>query len=132
MKSTLALTFNLLDPPYVPPIISQPKKRSSTRHMATHSGSSIFESLFQSALEEYKKETNIDLVKHPLADQLERCDSVEAITQAVQEQAQAFRDFRGGNNKFITLLKNVVQAFYKISSSTMDLGDAIGLVCRNR
>jgi len=93
------------------------------------SGSSIFELLFQSALEGYKKETNIDLVKHPLADQLERCDSVEAITQAVQEQAQAFRDFRGGNNNLITSLKNAVQVLYRISSSTVDLGDAIGLVC---
>jgi len=100
--------------------------------MATHSGSSIFESLFHSALEEYKKETNIDLAKHPLANQLERCHSVEAITQAVQEQAQAFRDFRGRDNRLITLLKNVVQVFYKISSSTVDLGDATGLVCWNR
>ena len=100
--------------------------------MATPSGSSIFDSLFQSALEEYKKETNIDLVKHPLSDQLECCDSVEAITQAVQEQAQAFRDFRGGNNKLVTSLKNAVQVLYRISSSTVDLGDAIGFVCRNR
>lgn len=100
--------------------------------MATQSRSSVFESLFQSALEEYKKETNIDLVKHPLADKLERCHSMEAVTQAVEEQAKAFRDFRGGGNKLITSLKNVVQVFYKISSSTADLGDAIGLVCRNR
>jgi hypothetical protein len=96
--------------------------------MAMPSESSIFESLLQSALEEYKKETNIDLVKHPLADQIERCDSVEAITQAVQGQAQAFRDFRGGNNKLITSLKNAVQVLYTISSSTVDLGHAIGLV----
>ena len=99
--------------------------------MATLSESSVFGTIFQSALEEYEKQTGIDLVKHPLAAQLEHCDSVESVTQALQDQAQAFRDFRRGNNKAITFLNNAVQLLHMLSS-TLALGEAVGHVCRNR
>jgi len=90
--------------------------------MATLSESSVFEALFQSALEEYEKVTGINLVRHPLAAQLERCNSVESITQALKDQAEAFFEFRGSNHKAITLLKHTVLALNALS--------AINLVCR--
>jgi len=89
-----------------------------------------FDALFQYALEEYEKETKINLARHPLALQLERCDSVESmITRTLQEQAKAFSEFRGSNHKVIKLLKNAVQALHKLSG-TAALGASIGLVCR--
>ena len=90
--------------------------------MATLSESSAFESLFQSALEEYEKVTGINLVRHPLAAQLERCNSVESVTQAIQDQAEAFCKFREGNHEAITVLKHTVRALHALS--------AIDLVCR--
>ena len=87
--------------------------------------------LFQYALEEYEKETKINLARHPLAHQLERCDSVESITQALQEQAKEFSEFRGSNHKAIKLLKNTVQALHKLSGTAAVAG-SIGLVCRKR
>jgi hypothetical protein len=87
-----------------------------------------FESLLESALADYQKETGINLVEHPLAIQLEHCDSVESITEALQERAQAFRKFRGGNHRVISLLKRTVQALHKLSGTTA-LVESIGLVC---
>ena len=95
--------------------------------MATHSESSVFESIFQSALEEYEIQTGINLIRHPLAIQLERCFSVESITDVLEQQAQAFREFRGGNNKIITLLKPAVQVLHMLSAHAA-LGEHIGLV----
>jgi hypothetical protein len=96
--------------------------------MATQPESLVIESLLQSALEVYEKETGIKLVEHPLATQLDGCDSVETITQALQERAQTFREFRGGNHKAIALLKRTVQALHKLSGTTA-LVESIGLVC---
>jgi hypothetical protein len=94
--------------------------------MNTLSDLSVLESLFQSALKEYEKQTGIDLAKHPFAAQLECCDSVESITQALQDQAETFLKFRG-NNKVATLLKNFVQILHKLSA-TVAHGETIGLV----
>lgn len=97
--------------------------------MAPPSDSSVFEVLFQCALEEYEKQTGIDLLKHPLAAHLDLCDSVESVTEALQEQAQAFREFQGGNSKVTTLLRNAVQVLHNLSSAAV-LGEGVGPVCR--
>jgi len=78
-------------------------------YMATISEKSMFESLFQSALEEFEKETGINLVGHSLAVQLEHCDSVESITELLHDQARNFRQFRGSDSKLVTVLKHTVQ-----------------------
>ena len=116
---------------YYPLIAKSTLCSSSARHghMAPPSDSSIFELLFRCALEEYEKQTGIDLLKHPLAAQLDLCDSVESVTQVLQERAQAFREFRGGNNKVTTLLRNAVQVLYNLSSTAV-LGEGVGPVCR--
>lgn len=98
----------------------------STRHMNTLSDLSVFESLFQSALKEYENQTGVDIAKHPFAAQLECCDSVESITQALQDQAEAFVKFRG-NDKVTTLIKNSVQILHRLSA-TVAHGETIGLV----
>ena len=100
---------------------------SSTYNMATHSESFVFESIFQCALQEYEIQTGINLIRHPLAIQLEHCNSVESITDVIEQQAQAFREFRGGNNKIITLLKHAVQVLHKLSAPA-SLSEHIGLV----
>jgi len=97
--------------------------------MATLPESPVFELLLQSALAKYEKETGKPLVENPLMAQLNRCDTVEAITQALQERAQAFREFRGGHHKAITLLNRTVQALHKLSGAA-SLVESIGLVCR--
>lgn len=98
--------------------------------MTTPSESSNFNALFQSALEDYERETGIDLVKHPLAAQLDICDSVESVTQALQKQAQAFYEFRGSNNKVATLIQIAAQVLHRFSSTVVP-GETVGLVCQN-
>jgi hypothetical protein len=94
--------------------------------MSDESGPSRLQVLFEAALEDYEKQTGIALAKHPLAEQLQNCDSVESVTVVLREQTQAFSDFRG-RDKILKLLKNAVSVLHKLSA-TADLGQGFGLV----
>jgi hypothetical protein len=50
------------------------------------SSSSNFQSIFKTALEDYKKKTKCDLLKHGLTAQLECCDSANAILDVLYGQ----------------------------------------------
>ena len=82
--------------------------------------------LFEAALKDYEKQTGIVLVNHPLAQQLQGCDSAESVNAVLCGQIQAFNESRGGD-KILKPLKNVVSVLHKLSA-TADLGQAIGLV----
>jgi hypothetical protein len=69
------------------------------------------------------------LIDHPLARQLENCHSVDAIMDALQQQAQAFTEFRGEDGKVKKSLKRAVHILHELSTSTT-LGEGIGLVRR--
>ena len=99
-------------------------------YMAHISELSMFESLFQSASEEYERQTGINLVGHPLAVQLEHCNSVESIAELLHDQARNFRQFRGNDNKLMTSLKHTVRTLHMLSG-TVTPGGAFGFVCRN-
>ena len=66
------------------------------------------------------------LASHPLAEKLQNCNSVESITAVLQDQAQAFCEFRGDNGKITKSLEGIVSVLYTLSASIA----AIGLVRR--
>jgi hypothetical protein len=89
--------------------------------------STSFRPLFNAALQDYAKKTGTKLDDHPLAKQLENCDSVDSISFVLQQQAQRFYQFRGEDGKIMTSLKAAVQVLYTLSTSTV-LGEGIGMV----
>jgi hypothetical protein len=97
------------------------------RNMSDQSGSLLFQALFESALQDYENQTGIPLASHPLAEQLQNCQSVDFVTTLLQEETQAFRKFRG-RDKIIKSLKNVVSALSSVSAAA-SLGQAVGMVC---
>ena len=99
--------------------------------MGDESESFDFHANFVSALQDYEKQTGIPLAKHPLAEQLQNCYSVESVTAVLQEQAQGFRDFRG-SDRIMELLKSAVSVLCKLSTTTGTPGGVIGLVCRRK
>ena len=82
--------------------------------------------LFDAALRDYEEQTGIALAEHPLAEQLQNCDSVESVTAVLREHTQAFGEF-WGQGKVMTRFKNVVSALYNISA-VADFVHDIGLV----
>jgi hypothetical protein len=89
--------------------------------------SSSFRDLFNVALQDYEIQTGTKLVEHSLARRFETCDSVDSIIVILQEQAQKFCEFRGGDGKLMKSLKFSVDILYPLSTSTI-LGEGIGLV----
>ena len=99
--------------------------------MSQLSSSTSFQGLFNAALEIYEKETGTKLVEHPLAKQLETCNSAESITIVLEEQAQKFRKFRGNDGKIMKFLKSSVDVLYPLFNSTTVTG-LIGLVVHTK
>ena len=96
--------------------------------MAHQSEFARFQALFEPALQAYEKTAGVSLTHHPLAIKLQSCDSVEAITGLLQDQAQTFKDLQG-SDKIMISLKTTVSILSKLSSAAF-FADAFGLVRR--
>jgi hypothetical protein len=94
--------------------------------MSDQSGSSRLRELFEAALQDYENQTGIALAKHPLAEQLQNCDTVESVTAVLREQTQAFSEF-WGKDKVLKPLRKAISVLYKLSA-TAGFGQAVGLV----
>jgi hypothetical protein len=94
--------------------------------MSDQAGSSHLRVLFEAALRDYENQTGVALAKHPLAEQLQDCGTVESVIAVLHEQIQAFSKFRE-KDKLLKPLQNAVSALCKLSA-TADFGQAIGLV----
>jgi hypothetical protein len=97
--------------------------------MVLPSGSSHFQTLFNAALRDYEGQTGTKLSEHPLAKQLEACNSVGSITAVLQKQAQGVSKFRGEDSKAMKSLKRGVHVLFTLSDSTL-LGEGVGVVRR--
>jgi len=89
------------------------------------SSSSNFERLFNDALKSYKKRTNHDLLAHPLAAQLEACDSPAAILALLSQQVQELNQSRTRDERLSKWLDPTVNVLYAFSAT---LGEGVGLV----
>ncbi len=77
-------------------------------------GSSHFRVLFDTALEDYKKQTGIELANHPLAERLQDDNTVESVIGIFCEQAQDFKEFRE-KDKVLKPLKKVLTILHILS-----------------
>jgi hypothetical protein len=96
---------------------------SPTRNMSHQSRSSPFPGIFESALQDYAKTTNITLATHELTKQLRDCHSVESVTVFLQDQARELGYFRG-SDRVMRSIENMVSVLY-VLSDTATFGDAV-------
>jgi hypothetical protein len=86
---------------------------------------SNYRSIFDSALEVYRKKTKSDLASHPLLTKIESCDGPEAILTTLRGEILEFDQARSSNNKSSTWLNLTVKTLYTFSSI---IGESVGLV----
>ena len=96
--------------------------------MADMSQPSTLQALFNAALQDYKDKTGNSLSDHPFAKQLQECNSVEAISTILEDQARIFREFRD-HGKLINSLNRLADILSSPFITTV-LGEGIGLVVR--
>ncbi|KAH9071619.1 hypothetical protein EDB83DRAFT_260546 [Lactarius deliciosus] len=98
---------------------------SSQTLLSTVAASSRFQAIFNAALKLYEKQTKKDLIAHPLASQLQACDSPAAILSLLQEKAREFDQARSGDERLTKWLNPTVNVLYAFSAT---LGEGVGLV----
>jgi hypothetical protein len=69
------------------------------------------------SLQEYERQTGIELLKHPLVEQLRYYDSAESITAILQEQIPACCSEFGGTDRIMKPLSGLVSVLYALPAS---------------
>jgi hypothetical protein len=92
------------------------------------SSSSSFQSIFNAALEEYEKKTESKLLTHPLAVQIQSCDSPTAILSVLEGLIQQFDHRRRSDQRLANWLNPTINVLYAFSAS---ISQGIGLVSLN-
>ncbi len=93
--------------------------------LSTSTSSADFQTVFSAALHAYKKQTKQDIASHPLAAQLQSCDSSSAILAVLRAQVQAFDQSQTAHEKLTKWLDPTVNVLYAFSAT---LGNSVGLV----
>ena len=79
-------------------------------------------------MDSYEKKTNNKLLTHPLATQLQSCDSPAAILSVLHDLIQQFDQRRRKDGKLANWLKSTVNVIYAFSDT---LAQGVGLVSLN-
>jgi hypothetical protein len=90
------------------------------------SSSSSFNSIIYNALEAYGKRTKKNLLSHPLAEQLQTCNSPGAILLVLQQQVQEINQSQSGDEMLTKWLDPTVKVLYAFTEA---LGEGVSLVC---
>ena len=86
---------------------------------------SNFESIFNAALETYKRRTKNDLASHPLLPTIQSCESPEAILTVLREYLPASSQSQNGDDRFTKWVTPMINVLYSFSAT---LGGGVGLV----
>jgi hypothetical protein len=97
--------------------------------MSSSSESSLyFQSVFNTALETYENKTKNKLLTHPLATQLQSCNSPASVVSALQELVQQFDQRRRSDERLRNWLNPTVEVLFSFSGL---ISDGVGLVSLN-
>ena len=83
----------------------------------TAAGASNFKVIFDAALKSYQKQTKKDLLAHPLASQLQSCDSTTAILAILQDQVRDFDKSHSGDERLTRWLGPTVNVLFAFSAA---------------
>ena len=95
------------------------------RSSMASSSSTNFQSIFNTSLQAYDNKTKSNILDHPLATQLQSCDSPHAVLAVLQDLVQKFDQRRTSNERLKNWLGPTVNVLYTFSAT---LGGGVGLV----
>jgi hypothetical protein len=95
-----------------------------TNHQTTDRSSVNFTAVFDAAVNKYKTLTKQDLGTHPFAAAFRNSCSPDSVLDVFRTQAQAFDNFRKGDDKLMAWLTPIVHILSTFSGTL----DGIGLV----
>ena len=92
---------------------------------ATATSSSNFQLIFNNALKAYEKRTKKDLLAHPLAAELQKCNSSSAILAVLHQQVQGLDQSSSSEDRWTKWLDPTVNILHTLSDT---LGEGVSLV----
>jgi hypothetical protein len=92
---------------------------------STSTSSTNFDTLFTAALNAYKKQTKKDIVSHPLATELQSCNTSSAVVAILRTQVQDFDQSHGADKKWTKWLDPTVDVLFAFSAT---LANGVGVV----
>ncbi|KAI9438390.1 hypothetical protein BJY52DRAFT_1217465 [Lactarius psammicola] len=95
-----------------------------SRAASTPTSTSNFQSVFNAALKAYEKKTKNDLLAHPLAAQLQACNSPTDILSVLQDRVNELES-RSADERLSRWLNPTVNVLYAFSAT---LGEGVGLI----
>jgi hypothetical protein len=90
------------------------------------SSSTNFQLILNNALKTYQKHTKCDLLAHPLAAQLQGCESPSAILAIIHQQVEGLHQSQRADERLIKWLNPTINVLNAFSAT---LGAGVGLVC---
>jgi len=84
-----------------------------------------FQLIFNNALKAYNKQTNNDILLHPLAADLQACQSPSAILAVLQQQVQELGQSRTSDERLTRWLDPTVNVLFAFSET---IGEGVSLV----
>ena len=101
------------------------KKPTSATSASSSDSELRFQTIFQAALKSYRKQTKSDLLAHPLASQLQSCDSTAAVLAILQDQVREFDKSHSGDDRLTKWLGPTVNVLWTFSGA---IAGGVGLV----
>ena len=98
---------------------------SNSRPITTDPSSFNFQLVFNNALKAYEKRTKKDLLAHPLAAELQNCNSPTNILAILHKQVQGLDQSMSSDDRWTKWLDPTVNVLYMLSET---LGKGISLV----
>ncbi|KAF8258024.1 hypothetical protein EI94DRAFT_1207398 [Lactarius quietus] len=86
---------------------------------------SNFQAIFNAALKAYEKKTKKDLLAHPLAAQLQACNSPSDILAVLQDKVNEFDQSRSADERLSKWLNPTINVLYSFSAT---IGAGVALV----
>ena len=108
LSSPLLTTHRLRDPLMAPPF----RPMSSANQQGSRTSAFNFRSILQNALNDYTKQTGVDLSKYDFAKLLEGCDSSDEVLWLLKDEAEKFKEYREGNRKLINWISPIVKVVH--------------------
>ena len=92
---------------------------------STSTPSPHFRAIFVAAINAYQKKTKTDLLTHPLATQLQSCNSSTDILAVLNVKVNELDESRSHNERLSSWLNPTINVLYAFSAT---LGQGVGLV----
>ncbi|KAF8259632.1 hypothetical protein EI94DRAFT_1009252 [Lactarius quietus] len=99
--------------------------QSHSTSKSTSTPSPHFRTIFVAAVEAYEKKTKTNLHTHPLATQLQSCNSSSDILKVLHDKVNEFDKSRSHNERLSRWLNPTINVLYAFSAT---LGQGVGLI----